>query len=104
MKPAITAAATKDQGLQPYEVVSIAFVFSQAKKAYGTRAKKAALAVEWQALDAQSGALVGAGMREGVGQKIKEPTDKVTLGHFKPVLDGWAKDARAFFEAARAGK
>lgn len=46
MKPAITAAAAKDQGLQPYEVIPIAFIFSQAKKASETRAKEAALAVE----------------------------------------------------------
>lgn len=40
-------------------------------------------------------------MREGTGQKLKEPNDPVTLAHFKPLLDAWAKDARAFFESAR---
>jgi len=104
VKPAITAAAAKDQGLQPYEVIPLAFVFSQAKKAAGTRTKEAFLALEWQAFNAQSGALLGAGMREGTGQKLKEPKDNVTLDHYKPLLDAWAKDARLFFESVKAGK
>ncbi len=62
LKPAFTAAAAKDQGFQPYEVLPAAFVFSQIRKAAGSRAKEAVLAVEWEARDAQSGELVAAGM------------------------------------------
>lgn len=101
VKPAITAAAAKDQGLQVYEVLPVAFVLGQAKKAAGVRAKEATLAMEWEARDAQTNVLVGAGMREGIGQKLKETNDPVTLAHYKPVLDGWAKDARAFFESIK---
>jgi hypothetical protein len=101
LKPAITAAAAKDQGFKPYEVLPAAFVLGQIKKASGTRAKDAALAVEWEARDAQSGDLVAAGMREGRGEKLKAPTDPVTLDNYKPLLDAWAKDTRAAFEAAR---
>jgi hypothetical protein len=101
VKPAITAAAAKDQGLQVYEVLPIAFVFAQATKAAGARAKEATLAMEWEARDAQTNALIGAGMREGTGQKLKETNDPITLAHYKSVLDGWAKDARAFFESAK---
>jgi hypothetical protein len=39
-------------------------------------------------------------MREGRGEKLKAPTDAVTLDNYKPVLDAWAKDTRAAFEAA----
>jgi hypothetical protein len=101
LKPAITAAAAKDQGFKPYEILPAAFVFSQIKKASGTRAKEAALAIEWEARDAQSGELVAAGMREGRGERLKAPTDSVTLDNYKPVLDIWAKDARAAFETGR---
>lgn len=39
----------------------------------------------------------------GTSFRLKPLLDlTVTLEHLKPVLDGWAKDARAFFEAARA--
>jgi hypothetical protein len=102
LKPAITAAAAKDQGLKPYEIIPAAFVLSQIKKAAGGRAKEAVLAVEWEARDAQSGDLVAAGMREGRGEKLKAPTDPVTLDNYKPVLDAWAKDTRAALEAARS--
>ena len=101
LKPAITAAAAKDQGIQPYEVLPIAFVLGQAKKASGSRAKEAVLAIEWEARDAQTDDLLGAGMRDGRGQKLKAPTDPVTLENYKPVLDVWAKDTRAALEAAR---
>jgi hypothetical protein len=101
LTPAITAAGAKDQGMQPYEVLPLAFVLGQAKKAAGTRAKQAVLAIEWEARDAQTGDLLAAGMREGRGHKLKGPTDSVTLDNYKPVLDAWAKDARAAFESAR---
>jgi hypothetical protein len=47
----------------------------------------AVLPIEWEARDAQSGELVAAGMREGRGEKLKAPTDHVTLDNYKPVLD-----------------
>lgn len=102
LKPAITAAAAKDQGLKPYEIIPAAFVLSQIRKAAGARAKDAVLSMEWEARDAQTGDLVGAGMREGRGQTLKSPGDSVTLDNYRPVLDAWAKDARAVFEMARA--
>ena len=101
LKPAITAAAAKDQGFKPYEVLPAAFVLGQIKKASGSRAKDAALAVEWEARDAQSGDLVAAGMREGRGEKLKSPTAAVTLDNYKPLLDSWAKDTRAALAAAK---
>lgn len=103
-KPAITAAAAQEEGFQAYELLPVAFVFSKAKQASGNRAREAALAMEWKAEDAESSELVGAGMRAGSGQKLKSPTDKVTLEHFKPLLDAWAKDARAFVQSAKIKK
>lgn len=67
-------------------------------------AKAASLAMEYEAQDTDSNTVVGAGMREGAGLELKNPTDKLTLAMFKPVIDGWATDARAFFEAAKAKK
>ena len=98
LKPAITAVASKDQGLKPYQVIPVAFVFTMAKKAGGSAAKEASLSVEFEVRDAQTNDLVGAGMRQGA-EPLKNPTDKVTLAIVKPVTDGWAKDARMFFQA-----
>jgi len=98
LKPAITAAAAETEGLKAYEMIPLAFVFSQVKKASGNRAKEAKLAVEWLVEDVQSGEVVAAGMREGTGMELDSPEAKVTLNEFKPVLDAWAKDGRTFFE------
>ena len=98
IKPAITAAAAKDQGLKPRELIPVALLFAAAKKAAGKRAKEATISVEYELRDAETNDLVGAGMREGTGRKLENPTDRVTVADFKPVIDGWAKDARMFFQ------
>jgi len=98
-RPAITAAAAKDMGLKPYQLLPVAFILTM-----GQSAKKAALALEYEVIDTETGAVVAAGMREGEGKELKSMTDTLTLDQFKPVIDTWAKDARAFMEAARAGK
>lgn len=98
VRPAITAAAAKDQGLKPRELIPLAFVIAAAKKATGNRAKDAVIAVEYELRDAHTNELVGAGMREGIGRKLERPSDRVTLADFKPVIDEWARDARMFFQ------
>lgn len=102
-KPAITAVASQDQGLKPYQVIPIALVFTMAKRTSGTAAKQASLSLEYEVRDAQTNDLVGAGMRQGT-EPLKNPADRVTLAIVKPVIDGWAKDARAFIESTKAKK
>jgi len=102
LKPAITAASAQEEGLKAYELIPVAFVFSRVKKATGGRAKEAVLAMEWQVQDAESNQIIGAGMRAGAGEKLKTPGDQVTLENLKPLLDGWAKDARAFIQSTKA--
>lgn len=99
LRPAITAAAAKEMGLKAYQYLPIAFIATGGKKATG-----AALAVEYEMQDSSTGEVVGAGMREGSGKELKKPTDRLTLDHVKPVIDIWAKDARAFIEAAKIKK
>ena len=40
-------------------------------------------------------------VRKGTGQELENDTQKLTLNDVKPVLDGWAKDMRASFLAAK---
>jgi hypothetical protein len=70
----------------------------------GQSAKKATLAVEYEIQDAETGDVVAVGMREDTGQDIKKATDRLTLENVKPAIDLWAKDARAFIEAAKVRK
>lgn len=98
-RPAITAAATKDLGLKPYQYLPVAFIVTAGKTAKG-----ASLAVEYEVQDMETNEVVGAGMRESSGLEVKSATEKLTLAHFKPAIDTWAKDMRAFVEAARLKK
>jgi hypothetical protein len=99
IKTAITAVAAKDMGLKPYQLMPLAFIATG-----GKTTKQAALAAEYEVQDTDTGKVVALGMREGTGIELKSATEKLTLAHVKPVIDAWAKDLRAFVEAARQKK
>jgi hypothetical protein len=99
LRPAITAAAAMNEGLKAYQLIPVAFILTR-----GQTTKKAALAVEYEFIDTESGNVVAVGMRLGEGAELKSMKDTLTLEQMKPAIDAWAKDARAFFAAAKAGK
>ena len=98
-RPAITAVAGKDMGFKAYQLLPIAFIAT-----LGRTTKKATLSVEYQILDAESGEVLAAGMREDAGEDIGSVEDRLTLSSVRPAIELWARDARAFVEAARSGK
>jgi hypothetical protein len=99
MKTAITSVAAKDMGLKPYQLLPIAFIATG-----GKTSKRASIAAEYEVQDTDTGKVVAIGMREGNGVELKSATEKLTLAQVKPVIDAWAKDVRAFVEAARQKK
>ncbi len=99
MKTAITSVAAKDMGLKPYQLLPIAFIATG-----GKTSKQASIAAEYEVQDTDTGKVVAIGMREGSGVELKSATEKLTLAQVKPVIDAWAKDVRAFVEAARQKK
>lgn len=99
LRTAITSVAAKDMGLKPYQLLPIAFIVTA-----GKTSKQAALAAEYEVQDTDTGKVVALGMREGLGVELKSATEKLTLVHVKPAIDAWAKDVRAFVEAARQKK
>ena len=100
-RPAITAAAVKGQALKPYQYIPMAFVVA---KASGKDTKEAKLAVEFDAQDVETSQVVAAGAREGTGVELKSANEKLTVAHFKPLIDTWAKDLRATVESTRIVK
>jgi hypothetical protein len=99
LKTAITSVAAKDMGLKPYQLLPIAFIVTA-----GKTTKQASLAAEYEVQDTDTGKVVALGMREGLGVELKSATEQLTLAHVKPAIDTWAKDVRAFVEAARQKK
>lgn len=98
-RPAITAAAANNEGLKAYQLIPVAFIVTR-----GQTTKKAALAVEYEVLDTETGEVVAAGMREGDGKELKTMKDTLTLDQMKPVIDTWAKDMRALMEESKTSK
>lgn len=101
LRPAITAAAAKDLGLKPYQYIPIAFIFTMAS---GSQSKGASQAVEYEVQDTVTSEVVAAGMRSGTGPELPTPSAKLTLTDFKPIIDVWAKDVRAFSESTKLAK
>jgi hypothetical protein len=99
LKTAITSVAAKDMGLKPWQLLPIAFIATG-----GKTSSDASLAAEYEVQDTDTGKVVAVGMREGVGVQLKSATATLTLADVKPVIDAWAKDLRAFIEAARQKK
>lgn len=99
LRTAITSVAAKDMGLKPWQLLPIAFIVTG-----GKTSSDASLAVEYEVQDTDTGKVVAVGMREGVGVQLKSATAALTLVDVKPVIDAWAKDLRAFIEAARQKK
>jgi hypothetical protein len=99
LRTAITSVAAKDMGLKPWQLLPIAFIATG-----GKTSSDASLAAEYEMQDTDTGKVIAVGMREGVGVQLKSASAPLTLADVKPVIDVWAKDLRAFIEAARQKK
>lgn len=93
LRVAITAVATGDTALKPYELVPAAFVFSGAMRLAGQRSQDVTLSVEALASDSESGEPLAMVVRHGKGEQLKNTTTPVTLDALKPRVDQWAKSA-----------
>lgn len=99
VRPAITAVATSNEGLKPYEVIPIALVAAAVNTAAGGRDQDVDIAVEAAFLDGASQKVLAQVVRKGSGKELENDTQKLTLADVKPVLDGWASDMRRSFVA-----
>jgi hypothetical protein len=98
LRTAITAVATGDTALKPYELVPAAFVFSGAMRLAGQRSQDVTLSVEALASDSESGAPLAMVVRHGKGEQLKNTTTPVTLEALKPRIDEWARSAAQLVE------
>lgn len=93
LRAAITAVATGDTSLKPYELVPAAFVFSGAMRLAGQRSQDVTLSVEAMVVDSVSGEPLAMAVRQGKGEQLKNKTAPVTLAAIKPRIDEWAAAA-----------
>lgn len=97
---AITAVAPEYIKFKPYQFLPFAFFVSGV---LGVK-KGVFLAIEFELLDAETGEVLGAGMIENIGPKLKHPDDELTVEHVKPLIDTWAGDIRAILAKAVRGE
>ncbi|NIE77868.1 DUF3313 domain-containing protein [Pantoea sp. Tr-811] len=101
VRPAITAVSTHNEGLKPYEVIPIALIAAGVNTATGGRDQDVDVGVEAAFLDGGSQQVLAQVVRKGAGRPLENNTQQLTLDDVKPVLDGWARDMRASFEALK---
>ena len=89
LRIAITSVAAKDEGLKPYQLVPLAFVFTMARRASEGAPQQAYIVVETEATDSVTGALLAERVRTGTGKRLAQVEDKPTieLETLKPLLD-----------------
>jgi len=97
VRPAITAVATHNEGLRPYEVIPIALVAAAVNTAAGGRDQDVDIATEAAFLDGGNNAVLAQVVRKGAGKELENDTTKLTVQDVKPVLDSWATDMRRSF-------
>lgn len=104
VRAAITAVATRTEGLRPYEVIPIALVAAAVNTAAGARDQAVEIATEAAFLDADSNQLLAEVVRKGSGKPLENNQTQLTLEDVKPVIDGWASDMRMAYEKHEAGR
>ena len=89
LRIAITSVAAKQEGLKPYQLVPLAFVFTMASRAAEGTPEQAVIVIEVEASDSATGKLLGERVRTGTGKRLQKIGDKdaITLDTVKPLLD-----------------
>jgi len=92
---AITGVGKSKEGLKPYQLIPIAFIFTAAKRAAEGAPYQGFVLVEAEATDSVTGELLGMRTRAGTGEnmpQMKEGT-QLTLQNLKPLIDQLTQNA-----------
>ncbi|AUM12119.1 DUF3313 domain-containing protein [Ketobacter alkanivorans] len=87
---AITGVATPMEGLSAYEVTPMTLAFAGASAAAGARDRLAVVYVEAIATDSLTGAELAKGLRQGVGESLRDDKEQLDVSKVQAILDGWA--------------
>ena len=89
---AITGVDTPLEGMKLYEVVPIAMVYSGASLAMGMRDHVVVIYIEGLITDSITGEEVAKGLRQGVGQSLRDDNQQLDIEKVKKLLNGWASE------------
>ncbi|VVO60973.1 DUF3313 domain-containing protein [Pseudomonas fluorescens] len=92
VRPAITAASSKTEGLKVYEVIPIALVAAAVSTATGIRDQETTLATEAVFMDGGNNKVVAQVVRKGTGKPLENSSQVMQANDVKAVIDGWASD------------
>lgn len=92
ISPAITAVNTANAPLAVYQYVPIAFVITSAARAAGAASQQVTAMVEMEAVDSQSGEVLGQVVRQGTGNELPNTDAQLSVSDMKSALQIWAND------------
>lgn len=98
IRPAITAVATSNEGLKPYEVIPIGLIIAGTNMAAGGRDQQVLMSTEAAFLDASNSRVVAQVVRQGLGESLENKETKLSVASLKPLIDSWANDLRVSYE------
>lgn len=89
---AITGVETPVEGLKAWEITPITLAFSGASLATGSRDKVVVVYVEALTTDSVTGMEVFKGLRQGVGESLRDDKEQLDFEKVKGMLNGWAAE------------
>lgn len=96
MQVAITGVSTPLEGLKYYEVIPLASIYAGATAIMGARDKVTVIYVEGIVTDSVTGEELAKGLRQGVGESLRDSKEQLDVEKVKLLLDNWAKDVGQF--------
>ncbi|WP_392433343.1 DUF3313 domain-containing protein [Yersinia sp. HM-2024] len=92
VRAAITAVSAEDKNLEVYEMIPIAAVIAGTMAASGNRAQQAALYLEVQVIDSNTGKPVIVVVRKAYGKEVSNSGEPITADEVKSTIDGLVYD------------
>lgn len=89
---AITGVATPMKGLKVYEAVPLVLVYAGATAAMGARDNVVVVYAEGLMTDSVTGQTVAKGVRQGVGESLRNDKQELDVEKVKTLLNGWAAE------------
>jgi len=89
---AITGVETPTEGLKVYNAIPVSMVIAGISTAIGERDHVPVIYIEAQATDSVSGKMLAKGVRQGVGENLKDDQEQLSLDHLKEMAAGWSGD------------
>jgi hypothetical protein len=92
MQFAITGVSTPTKGLEAKNLIPVSLLFTGAKLAAGEQDHVVVLYLEGRVTDSENGNILAEGVRQALGENLKNDDEKLNVDKLKTAINTWAAD------------